>query len=114
MTDAGKKAAIEKLDNMEFTILKPDELLDSSYLTVDPESNFLDAYATVTVNTRKHMGEMVGQKRVKGAWRYDLDPSVATTVDNCFYFGSYNQFFIMDADYTAFDGQYARSAVVCR
>ena len=97
MTDAGKKAAIEKLDNMEFTILKPDELIDSSYLTVDPESNFLDAYATVTVNTRKHMGEMVGQKRVKGAWRYDLDPSVATTVDNCFYFGSYNQFFIMDA-----------------
>lgn len=97
MSDAGKEAAIAKLDNMEFTILKPDELVDSSYLTVDSESSFLDAYANVTVNTRKHMGEMVGQKRVKGAWRYDLDPSVATTVDNCFYFGAYNQFFIMDA-----------------
>ena len=96
MSKEGKEAAISKLDNMEFSILKPDELIDSSFLEVDPDSSFLDAYATITVNTKKHKGEIVGQQRVKGDWRYDLDPSISTTVNNCFYFGAYNQFFILD------------------
>ncbi len=96
MTDAGKEAAIAKLDNMEFSILKPDNLIDSSFLEVDPESNFLDAYASIVVNTKKHNGEIVGQERVKGDWRYDLDSSISTTTNNCFYFGAYNQFFILD------------------
>ena len=96
LSDEGKKAAIAKLDNMEFNILKPDEFIDSSYLAVDTESCFLDAYATLTVNTKKHMGELVGQERVKGAWRYDVQTDVTTTVNNCFYYGVYNQFFILD------------------
>ena len=96
MSDDGKMAAIEKLDNMEFTILKPDTLIDSSFLSVNPESSFLDAYAGLVVNTRKHKGELVGKERVKGEWRYDLDSQLSTTVDNCFYYGAYNQFFIMD------------------
>lgn len=96
MSDEGKKACIAKLDNMEFSILKSDNPIDSSYLAVNPDSSYLDAFAQVTVNTKKHNGELVGQKRVKGDWRYDVDPTISTTINNCFYFGAYNQFFIMD------------------
>ena len=56
MSEKGREACIAKLDNMEFCVLKPDVMIDSSYLSVDPESSFLDAYAAVTVNTRKHNG----------------------------------------------------------
>ena len=96
MSDAGRKACIEKLDHLEFCILKPDTLIDSSYLSVDPDSCFLDAYAAVVVNTGRHYGELVGQEREKDEWRYDISPEAATTVDNCFYYGAYNQFFILD------------------
>ena len=96
LSDGGKKAAIAKLDNMEFCVLKPDTLIDSSYLAVDTDSCFLDAYATISVNTKKHMGELVGQEREKGKWYYDVQTDVTTTVNNCFYYGAYNQFFILD------------------
>ncbi|SEP93554.1 Predicted metalloendopeptidase [Lachnospiraceae bacterium NE2001] len=96
MSDAGKQAAIEKLDNMEFSILKPDKFIDSSYLSVDKDASYLDAYASLVVNTRKHNGELVGQERVKGDWRYDIRSEVTTTVNNCFYYGAFNQFFILD------------------
>ena len=33
---------------------------------------------------------------MKGDWRYDLRTEIATTVDNAFYYGSFNQFFILD------------------
>ena len=53
MSEAGKKACIEKLDHLEFCILKPDTMIDSSYLSVDRDSCFLDAYAAIvaTVDT---------------------------------------------------------------
>ena len=70
--------------------------IDSSYLSVDPGSSYLDAFAAVTVNTKKHNREMVGQERRKGEWRYDLSPDVAPSADNCFYYGAYNQFFILN------------------
>ena len=103
MSEEGKKACTEKLDKMEFNILKPDAFIDSSYLGVDPELNYLDAYAALTVNTRKHMGGLVGSERIRGDWRYDIQTEVTTTVDNCFYYGAFNQFFILDGfinDYT--------------
>ena len=96
MSEKGRQACVEKLDNMEFCVLKPDEMIDSSYLSVDPGSSYLDAFAAVTVNTKKHNGEMVGQERRKGEWRYDLSPDVAPSADNCFYYGAYNQFFILN------------------
>lgn len=85
MSEEGKKACTEKLDKMEFNILKPDAFIDSSYLGVDPGLNYLDAYAALTVNTRKHMGGLVGSERIRGDWRYDIQTEVTTTVDNCFY-----------------------------
>ena len=97
MSEEGKKAAIAKLDNMEFSILRPDTLIDSSYLEVDKDSNYLDAYAALKVNTKKHNGEFVGKERVKGDWRYDLFTDAITTEDNCYYYGALNQFFILDA-----------------
>jgi putative endopeptidase len=97
MSEEGKKAAIAKLDNMEFSILRPDTLIDSSYLEVDKDSNYLDAYATLKVNSKKHSGEFVGKERVKGDWRYDLFTDAITTEDNCYYYGALNQFFILDA-----------------
>ena len=95
LSEEGKKAAIEKLDNMSFSVYKPDELIDSSYLAVDKEASFLDAYAGIVVNRKKHNLSFVGEKRVKGDWRYDLRTEIATTVDNAFYYGSFNQFFIL-------------------
>ena len=96
MSEKGREACIAKLDNMEFCVLKPEAMIDSSYLSVDPESSFLDAYAAVTVNTGKHNGELVGQERKHGEWRYDISSEVASSVDNCFYYGAYNQFFILN------------------
>ena len=96
MSDEGKKAAIEKLDNMKFNILRPDTLIDTSYLEVDPGSGYLEAYALLKVNTRKHMAELVGKERISGDWRYDIQTECTTTVNNCFYYGAFNQFFILD------------------
>ena len=33
--------------------------------------------------------------RVPGDWRYDIRPEIATTTENAFYYGSFNQFFIL-------------------
>ncbi len=96
MSEEGKKASIEKLDKMEFNVLKPDVFIDSAYLSVDPNASYLDAYATVTVNTRKHLGGLVGSERIRGDWRYDIQTESTTTVNNCFYYGAYNQFFILN------------------
>ena len=95
LSEEGKTAAIEKLDNMSFSVYRPDQLIDSSYLAVDKEVSFLDAYAKVVVNQRKHNLGFVGKQRVKGDWRYDIRSEIATTVDNAFYYGSFNQFFIL-------------------
>ena len=95
MSDAGKAAALEKLDAMTFCVMAPDTLIDSGYLAVDPEGCFLDEYAKIFVSSRRHNGAFAGQERVKGDWRYDLRPEIATTYTNAFYYGSFNQFFIL-------------------
>jgi len=96
LSEEGKTAAIAKLDNMSFSVLRPDTLIDSSYLAVDKDASFLDAYAKIIVNKNKHNLSFVGKDRVKGDWRYDLRTEIATTVNNAFYYGSFNQFFILD------------------
>ncbi len=106
MSDEGKKAAIEKLDNMKFNILRPDTLIDTSYLEVDEGMGYLDAYALLKNNTRKHMAGFVGKERISGDWRYDIQTECTTTVNNCFYYGAFNQFFILDGFIT--DGTYRK------
>ncbi len=95
MSDAGKTAAIEKLDNMTFCVMSPDVLIDSSYLAPDPGKSFLDNYAAITVSRMKHNGAFAGMPRVKGDWRYDLRPEIASSVTNAFYYGVFNHFFIL-------------------
>ena len=95
LSDAGKSAAIEKLDNMTFSVMAPDELIDSSYLAVDTEKSFLDNYAKLTAERMKHNGAFAGRPRVKGDWRYDLRPEICSSVTNAFYYGCFNQFFIL-------------------
>ncbi len=95
LSDAGKTAAIEKLDNMTFSVMFPDVLIDSSYLAADKDKSFLDNYAKITVNRMKHNGAFAGTLREKGDWRYDLQPGIGSTVSNAFYYGCYNQFFIL-------------------
>ena len=95
LSDEGKKAALEKLDSMTFSVMSPDTLIDSSYLKVDPEMSYVDAYAKLLVSTRMHNGEFIGQARIPGDWRYDLRQHIATTESNAYYFGSFNQFFIL-------------------
>ena len=95
MSDEGKVAALEKLDSMTFCVMSPDKLIDSSYLAVDPEGCFLDEYAKLRVSSMKHNGAFAGKERIPGDWRYDLRPEIATTYTNAFYYGSFNQFFIL-------------------
>ncbi|MBR6090924.1 MAG: M13 family metallopeptidase [Anaerolineaceae bacterium] len=95
LSEAGKAAALEKLDNMTFSVMAPDVLIDSSYLAVDPEKSFLDNYAAVIVNRMKHNNSFAGKVREKGDWRYDLRPEIASSVSNAFYYGCFNQFFIL-------------------
>ena len=95
LSDAGKSAAIEKLDSMTFSVMAPDELIDSSYLAVDTEKSFLDNYAKLTAARMKHNGAFAGRPRVKGDWRYDLRPEICSSVTNAFYYGCFNQFFIL-------------------
>ena len=84
-----------KLDAMTFSVLKPDQLIDSSYLAVDREASFLDNYAHILVNSIRHNCSFAGTVRVPGDWRYDIRPEIATTTENAFYYGSFNQFFIL-------------------
>ena len=95
LSEEGKAAAIEKLDSMTFCVMRPDKLIDSSYLAVDPDGAFLDEYAKILVNQRKHNGAFTGKERVKGDWRYDLRPEIAASYTNAYYYGSFNQFFIL-------------------
>ena len=95
MSDAGKAAALEKLDSMTFSVMRPDALIDSSYLAVDPQGCFLDEYVKVHTSSLRHNGAFAGQERIEGDWRYDLRPEIATTYTNAFYYGSFNQFFIL-------------------
>ncbi len=95
LSEAGRNAALEKLDNMTFCILRPDTLIDSSYLAVDPEGCYLDEYAKVSVNVKKHNGSFTGKEREKGDWRYDLRPDLSSSYTNAFYFSTFNQFFIL-------------------
>ena len=95
LSDAGKAAAIEKLDSMTFSVLAPDVLIDSSYLAVNKEESLLDNYAEITVSRMKHNGSFAGRLREKGEWRYDLRPEIAGTITNAFYYGCFNQFFIL-------------------
>ena len=94
LSDKGKAAAIEKLDNMSFSILSPEELIDSSYLAVDRNLSFLDIVARITVSRLKHNGAFTGKPREKGDWRYDLRPEISSSCVNAFYYGCFNQFFI--------------------
>ena len=96
LSEEGKTAAIEKLDNMTFSVMSPDVLIDSSYLSIDPEASFLDNCVRIQVNTMRHNGAFAGKIREKGDWRYDLRPEIATTDVNSFYYGCFNQFFILD------------------
>ena len=95
MSDEGKEAALEKLDSMSFSVMAPDVLIGSSYLEVDPDGCFLDECAKLRVSTLKHNLAFAGKERVKGDWRYDLRPEIATSETNAFYYGSFNQFFIL-------------------
>lgn len=95
LSDKGKEVALEKLDNMSISVMRPDTLIDSSYLDVDTEGSFLDTYAKLSVSRMKHNLSFVGEKREKGDWRYDLRPEIASSVSNAFYYGSFNQFFIL-------------------
>ena len=95
LSDAGKAAAIEKLDSMTFSVLAPDVLIDSSYLAVNKDASLLDNYAEITVSRMKHNGSFAGRLREKGEWRYDLRLDIAGTITNAFYYGCFNQFFIL-------------------
>ncbi len=107
LSEEGKKAAIEKLDNLEFCVLKPDTLIDSSYLQVDKDASYLANFANLSISQRKHNLSFVGEKRVKGDWRYDLRPEIAATVDNAFYYGCFNQFFICSMGVNEFRPEYS-------
>lgn len=95
LSEAGREAAIRKLDNMAFSVMAPDTLIDSAYQAVDPDASFLDNCARLRVNALRHNAAFVGAERVKGDWRYDLRPEIATTDVNAFYYGCFNQFFIL-------------------
>ncbi len=95
MSPEGRRQAAAKLDSMTFSVLKPDQLIDSSYLAVDREASFLDNYAQILVNSMRHNCALAGTARVPGDWRYDIRPEIATTAENAFYYGSFNQFFIL-------------------
>ena len=95
LSDAGKTAAVEKLDAMTFSVMAPDVLIDSSWLAVDKDASFLDNYAQITVSRMKHNGAFAGKPRERGDWRYDLRPEISSTLTNAFYYGCFNQFFIL-------------------
>ena len=95
MSPEGRKQAAAKLDSMTFSVLKPDQLIDSSYLAVDRGLSFLDNYAHIFVNSIRHNCALAGTARVPGDWRYDIRPEIAATAENAFYYGSFNQFFIL-------------------
>ena len=95
LSEEGKKAALEKLDKMKFCVLSPDELIDSSYLAIDSSDPFFEIYVKLSTGRLKHNCAAAGDKRIPGEWRYDLRPEIATSIDNAYYNGSLNQFFVL-------------------
>lgn len=94
LSGEGKRAAEEKLENMSFCILAPDELIDSSYLEIDPKDSYLNAFAALKISNLKHDLSFAGKAREKGEWRYDLRREIASSQTNAFYYGNFNQFFV--------------------
>ena len=95
LSEAGRQAALAKLDCMTFCIMRPDTLIDSSYLEVDTDSSFLDASVKLHTATLRHNGAFAGKERIPGDWRYDLRPEIASSYTNAFYYGAFNQFLIL-------------------
>ena len=96
MSDEGKAASLEKLDAMAVQILKPDTLIDSSYLDVDPNKGYAENY--IAINGRKTMHKLsyVGKKNDRSAWKYDLYPDMTTTQVNAAYYPTFNCFMLFD------------------
>ena len=94
MSEAGRTAAVEKLDNMTFFVMKPDEQIDPSYLAIDNTRTFLDAMIKFRESKARHNCEYVGQKVDRTKWCYDLMPGNGPTKVNAEYLPDLNQFYI--------------------
>ena len=94
MSEAGRKTAVEKLDNMEYFVMKPSNVIDPSYLAVDTSKNYLDAMVSFRNSRTGHLCGYVGKKVDRKRWNYDLMPGNGPTKVNAEYLPDLNQFYI--------------------
>lgn len=84
LSAASKEAAIEKLHAMNFFILTSDDIIDASFLQMDPEMSYLEAYNQAFNADRKHLLSFVGEPIDHTRWNYDLIGST-TIMANAYY-----------------------------
>ena len=94
LSEETKAKAVQKLDNMAITALYPDTLPDTSFLRVRSTDSYLDAYARNRMGTLKNHGSAIGTQRVRGAWRWDIEIFLPTTMFNAFYYPVTNEAYI--------------------
>lgn len=94
LSDATKKKAEEKLDMMTFQILSADQIKDISYLTLDKEKSFFEAFAEAENRGLQAMRSNVGEPVDRTDWPYDQFPDLGTRWVNAFYQPDFNEFFI--------------------
>ncbi|MBR0119160.1 MAG: M13 family metallopeptidase, partial [Eubacterium sp.] len=96
MSEAGRNAAIEKLDNLVCFIMSPDEIIDTSYMNVDKSMSYYDNYKTIKNNKLIHALSFIGKKYNRNRWYYDIFPDLSTTAVNAMYNPSENSFMLFE------------------
>ncbi|MCR5450988.1 MAG: hypothetical protein K6F00_00005, partial [Lachnospiraceae bacterium] len=94
LSDESKNNAIEKLDNMTFSVMSTDDLVDTSYLDINKNESLFEIYAKLYTNTLRHKLSYAGKEVDRNAWQYDLMTGTMTSIDNCFNFQDFNRVFI--------------------
>lgn len=96
LSDAGKKAVMEKLDKMGENVIKPTNRADFTGITLKSKEEggtFLDALCTLNRLANEHTGVVVQQEMARDYWDI-YDGSLSTTVTNATYDSMQNCIYI--------------------
>ena len=96
LSEEGRQAAVEKLDNMNCFIMSPDEIIDTSYLSMDKTKSYYENRSVVENNKLKHNLSFIGKKYDRKRWYYDVFPDLTTTMVNAMYNAPDNNFLIYE------------------
>ena len=93
-----REAAMDKLENMAFHVIKPSNTADYSSVNIksyEEGGNLLDAIAEGKRNTTAHLAKVASDEDVDRNFWDIYDSASSTTTVNCFYMPSSNSIYIL-------------------